>query len=112
MAFLDIRPHLGATSTMVTGYLLEQDLAVSRILATALLYGIESETTGYPREASPADDGALVWLFPRADKDLLARIRNPKLPRSYFATFEHAMTKMTPAAASSTQRIVRAGAAI
>ena len=92
VAFSDIRPDLGATSTLVTGYLLEQDVAVSKRLATALLYGIESEVSGYPREAGPADDGALVWLFPRADKDLLARIRNPKLPQSYFAAFQHALT--------------------
>lgn len=90
--FLDIRPDLGATSTLITGYLLEQEVPVSKRLATALLYGIESEVSGYPREAGPADDGALVWLFPRADKDLLARIRNPKLPRSYFAAFQNALT--------------------
>jgi nanoRNase/pAp phosphatase (c-di-AMP/oligoRNAs hydrolase) len=89
--FRDIRAQLGATSTMITGYLLEQAVMVSPRLATALLYGIESETSGYPREASPLDDGALVWLFPRADKDLLARIRNPKLPQSHFATFQHAL---------------------
>ena len=89
--FQDIRVHLGATSTMVTGYLIEQKVLVSPELATALLYGIESETTGYPREASTLDDGALVWLFPRADKDLLARIRNPKLPQSHFATFQNAL---------------------
>ena len=89
--FRDVRDQMGATSTMVTGYLLEQGVAVSSRLATALLYGIESETSGYPREASSLDDGALVWLFPRADKDLLARIRNPKLPQSHFATFQHAL---------------------
>ncbi|HEV3168668.1 MAG TPA: DHH family phosphoesterase [Isosphaeraceae bacterium] len=89
--FRDIRPHFGATSTIVTGYLLEQDLAVSPRLATALLYGIESETSGYPRESGPQDDGAMVWLFPRADKDLLAQIQNPKLPQSYFATFQRAL---------------------
>jgi nanoRNase/pAp phosphatase (c-di-AMP/oligoRNAs hydrolase) len=91
VAFRDVRPNLGATSTMITGYLLEQAVPVPQRLATALLYGIESEVTGYPREAGPADDGALVWLYPRADKDLLARIRNPKLPQSYFATFQHAL---------------------
>ena len=90
--FRDIRAHLGATSTMVTGYLLEQNVLISARLATALLYGIESETSGYPREAGALDDGALVWLFPRADKDLLARIRNPKLPQSHFATFQHALS--------------------
>ena len=76
---------------MVTGYLIEQKVLVSPELATALLYGIESETTGYPREASTLDDGALVWLFPRANKDLLARIRNPKLPQSHFATFQNSL---------------------
>ncbi len=90
--FRDIRPNLGATSTMVTGYLLEQEMVVSPRLATALLYGIETETAGYPREASPPDDGALTWLFPRADKDLLARIRNPKLPQSYFSTYRCALS--------------------
>lgn len=90
--FRDIRPHLGATSTMVTGYLMEQEMVVSPRLATALLYGIETETAGYPRESSPPDDGALTWLFPRADKDLLAQIRNPKLPQSYFATYRCALS--------------------
>jgi nanoRNase/pAp phosphatase (c-di-AMP/oligoRNAs hydrolase) len=89
--FRDIRPHIGATSTIVTGYLLEQNVTVTPQLATALLYGIESESSGFPREAGPLDDGALVWLFPRADKDLLARIRNPKLPQSHFATVQHAL---------------------
>jgi len=89
--FRDIRANLGATSTMVTGYLLEQDVSVSPRLATALLYGIESEVSGYPRESGPLDDGALVWLFPRADKDLLARIKNPKLSQDYFATYQNAL---------------------
>ena len=90
--YRDIRPNLGATSTMVTGYLLERHVPISARLATALLYGIESETSGYPRESSSLDDGALVWLFPRADKDLLAKIRNPKLPQSHFATFQHSLS--------------------
>ncbi len=89
--YRDIRTHLGATSTMVAGYLIEQRVLVTPELATALLYGIESETTGYPRESSSLDDGAQIWLFPRANKDLLAKIRNPKLPQSHFATFQHAL---------------------
>jgi nanoRNase/pAp phosphatase (c-di-AMP/oligoRNAs hydrolase) len=89
--FHDIRTYMGASSTMVTGYLVEQKVLVAPALATALLYGIDTETSGYPREASTQDDGALVWLFPRADKDLLAKIRNPKLPQSHFATFQNAL---------------------
>ncbi len=89
--FYDIRASVGATSTIVTNYLIEKDVTVSPKLATALLYGVESETTGYPREATSLDDSALIWLFPRADKDLLAQIRNPKLPQSHFATFQTAL---------------------
>lgn len=92
VAYRDIRANLGATSTMVTGYLLEQNIGLTDRLATALLYGIDSEVSGYPRESGPLDDGALVWLYPRADKDLLARIKNPKLPQSYFATFQSALS--------------------
>jgi nanoRNase/pAp phosphatase (c-di-AMP/oligoRNAs hydrolase) len=82
--FLDIRSRLGATCSVVTSYLMEQSIDPTRRLATALLYGIESELSGYPREASSLDDSALVHLYPLADKDLLARIRNARLPQSYF----------------------------
>src|SRR5262249_7671474 len=38
VVFRDIRAHLGATSTMVAGYLMEQRVVVTPHLATALLY--------------------------------------------------------------------------
>ena len=80
--FSDIRTHLGATSTMVTGYLIEQRVVVTPQLATALLYGIESETTGYPREASSLDDGALIWLFPAPTRTCWPRSATPSFPRA------------------------------
>jgi nanoRNase/pAp phosphatase (c-di-AMP/oligoRNAs hydrolase) len=60
-------------------------------LATGLLYGIETELAGYPREASQLDDSALIYLYPLADKDLVARIRNARLPQSYFGCLVQAM---------------------
>src|SRR5947207_9021345 len=63
---------------------MEQDIALPARLATGLLYGIETELSGYPREASKLDDSALLYLYPLADKDLLARIRNARLPQSHF----------------------------
>ena len=89
--FRDLRPHLGATSTMVTGYLLEQNVAVSARVATALLYGIESETTGYPREASRSTTVRSSGSSPALTRTCSARIRSPKLPQSHFATFQHAL---------------------
>jgi nanoRNase/pAp phosphatase (c-di-AMP/oligoRNAs hydrolase) len=82
--FLDIRLGLGATCSMVTGYLMEQELPIPVRVATALSYGIETELNGYPREASSLDDTAMYFLYPLADKELLARIRNAPLPQGYY----------------------------
>jgi nanoRNase/pAp phosphatase (c-di-AMP/oligoRNAs hydrolase) len=82
--FVDVRHGLGATCSIVTSYLMEQEIAIPHRIATGLLYGIQTELNGYPREASPLDDSALLHLYPLADKDLLAQIRNARLPQSYF----------------------------
>jgi nanoRNase/pAp phosphatase (c-di-AMP/oligoRNAs hydrolase) len=82
--FTDIRLGMGATCSIVTSYLMEQDLRLPTRLATALFYGIETELSGYPRNASNVDDGALQFLYPLADKDLVAKIRNARLPQCYF----------------------------
>src|SRR5262249_7086142 len=82
--FVDLRRNVGATCSIVTRYLTEQDIGMPQRIATALLYGIETELGGYPREATPLDDSALLLLYPLADKEVLARIRNARLPYSYF----------------------------
>jgi nanoRNase/pAp phosphatase (c-di-AMP/oligoRNAs hydrolase) len=82
--FIDVRPNYGATCTLVTKYLIEQAAPIPERIATALHYGIETEVSGFPREASEADDNALQFLFPLADKDLLAQIKNARLPHSHF----------------------------
>jgi nanoRNase/pAp phosphatase (c-di-AMP/oligoRNAs hydrolase) len=89
--FVDVRNTLGATCSLVTTYLMEQDIEVPPVVATGLLYGIETETSGYPREACDLDDEALLYLYPLADKDLLARIRNARLPQSHFEGILHAL---------------------
>ena len=40
----DVRPRYGATSTIMTEYLLASDTPISSRLATALLYGIKTDT--------------------------------------------------------------------
>jgi nanoRNase/pAp phosphatase (c-di-AMP/oligoRNAs hydrolase) len=89
--FVDVRSGLGATCSMVTGYLMEQELTLPPRLATALMYGIETEINGYPRDATPLDDSAVQFLYPIADKDLLAKIRFAPLPQAYFECVLQAM---------------------
>jgi nanoRNase/pAp phosphatase (c-di-AMP/oligoRNAs hydrolase) len=89
--FVDIRRNAGATCSIVTTYLVEQNVSLPRDLATAMLYGIETELSGYPRKASRLDDRALEFLYPLADKDRIARIRNARLPQSHFGCLLQAL---------------------
>jgi nanoRNase/pAp phosphatase (c-di-AMP/oligoRNAs hydrolase) len=89
--FVDVRHNLGATCSVVTSYLMEQGVEPTQRVATAMLYGIETEVSGYPREASTLDDTALLFLYPLADKDMIARIRNARLPQSYFECLVQAL---------------------
>ncbi|MCS6852848.1 MAG: DHH family phosphoesterase [Gemmataceae bacterium] len=82
--FVDIRRGLGSTCSLVASYLMEQEIAIPKKVATGLVYGIETDLSGYPRDASPLDDSALMFLYPLADKDLLARIRNARLPHCFY----------------------------
>lgn len=82
--YQDIRRGLGATCSIVTAYMMEQRIDFPERVATALYYGIDTELNGFPREASPLDDTALQVLFPLANKDMLARIRNAPRPQAYY----------------------------
>lgn len=89
--FLDIRTDYGATATILTEYLLASGLEIPTALATALSYGISSETQDLGREASETDLQAYLALFPKSNKKLLAMIEHPRLEREYFITLNRAM---------------------
>jgi nanoRNase/pAp phosphatase (c-di-AMP/oligoRNAs hydrolase) len=89
--FQDIRRSLGATCSLVTRYLIEQELELPERVATSLYYGIETELAGFPRDASALDDSALHFLYPLVNKDALARIRNAPLPEAFYETLLQAL---------------------
>jgi nanoRNase/pAp phosphatase (c-di-AMP/oligoRNAs hydrolase) len=82
--YVDLRKNVGATCSIVSRYLAEQEIGIPTRVATGLFYGIETELGGYPREGDPLDDSALMFLYPLADQDALARIRHARLHYSYF----------------------------
>jgi nanoRNase/pAp phosphatase (c-di-AMP/oligoRNAs hydrolase) len=91
VAYADIRVDYGATATILGEYLLGSGLEVSSQLATALCYGISSETQRLGREATKNDMDMYLALFVLAKKKLLAKIEYPKLPRHYFVTLNQAL---------------------
>lgn len=82
--FYDVREELGASATLLTDYIRAADLPIPPDLATALLYGIRSETHDLGREVAEEDLRAYQFLFPLADPAKLAAISRPMLPRKYY----------------------------
>ena len=87
----DIRPDYGATATILVEYLRAAGLEPDAQLATALLYGIKTDTQDLSRGAAPADIEAFLYLYPRANHRLLAKIERERLPRQYFALLARAL---------------------
>jgi len=91
--FVDIRTECGATSTIMTSYLRAADLVPDRRTATALFYGIKSDTMGLARGAREADVEAYLYLLPLTDQKILAQIEHAQVPLAYFRAFEDALER-------------------
>jgi nanoRNase/pAp phosphatase (c-di-AMP/oligoRNAs hydrolase) len=91
VVFADVRPDLGATSTLLAQYLQAAGLEPPQPLATALFYGIQTDTLGLARNASPADVSAYFYLQSRADLKALAEIERAQVPAEYFQQLDAAL---------------------
>lgn len=82
--FNDVRPQYGACASMVVEYLRAADVEPEPWLATALFYAIQTETLDLSREATPEDVEASTYLYGRTHPDSISRIRQARVPASYF----------------------------
>jgi len=89
----DIRATYGATSTILTEYLRAVDFNISQRVATALLYGIKSDTLLLGRGVDPADIEAFSYLYPLANTNILRRIERPEVHPEDIDSFSNALKK-------------------
>jgi nanoRNase/pAp phosphatase (c-di-AMP/oligoRNAs hydrolase) len=82
--YRDISRDVGSTSTIITQYLRILGFEMDKKVATALYYGIKSDTRDLGRQSTDMDIRASVHLFPHILQKKLARIEHPDLPRQYF----------------------------
>ena len=76
----DIRVSYGATATIMTEYLRAIGMEPSAKLATALLYGIKSDTQLLGRDTTRRDMSSFSYLHQHHSPALLRRIERPALP--------------------------------
>lgn len=77
--FRDVRQGYGATATILTEYLQASGAKISQRIATALLYGIKSDTLNLQRATGVADLQAFCTLYPLANGNLIRRMERPSI---------------------------------
>jgi nanoRNase/pAp phosphatase (c-di-AMP/oligoRNAs hydrolase) len=87
----DVRPDLGATSTIVFEYLRARQVSIDPPLATAFFFALRTETRDLGREATDEERHAYLALVPAVDHALLYRMTHPKVPRAHFAALDRAL---------------------
>jgi nanoRNase/pAp phosphatase (c-di-AMP/oligoRNAs hydrolase) len=92
--YADLRTPYGATSTIFTGYLRAAGIKPSQRLATALLYGIKTDTLFLERGSHAADLEAFTYLYPLANRALITKMERPALPREDLEAFGRALTRL------------------
>jgi nanoRNase/pAp phosphatase (c-di-AMP/oligoRNAs hydrolase) len=81
----------GATSVILAQALLESKTEIPTRLATALVYGILSDTLNLYRAGRPEILETYLTLLPLSDLKALTRIQNPERSRAFFATLQRSI---------------------
>jgi nanoRNase/pAp phosphatase (c-di-AMP/oligoRNAs hydrolase) len=92
--FADLRTGYGATSTIFTEYLRAACVEPTQRLATALLYGIKTDTLFLERGTNMADLNAFTYLYPFANKAMITRIERPALPLDDLESMGRALSRL------------------
>jgi nanoRNase/pAp phosphatase (c-di-AMP/oligoRNAs hydrolase) len=93
--FLDVKEDYGANSTIMTEYLRAAKVRPSPRLATALFYGIKTDTDNFVRPSTQSDINAFRYLYPFANLNLIKKIESSEMTRQTLAGFKRAMENLT-----------------
>ncbi len=87
----DVRPKAGSTSTIIVEYMKHLQIVPDTNTATALYYGIKTDTVGSGRSSNNHDLEMMSYIFPCISLKKLTRIESPELPRYYFKNLQKAL---------------------
>lgn len=77
--FSDIRPEVGACASIIADYYFENNITMDKNTATALAFGIKSDTQGLSRGASDMDVDMFHRLYLLADLEVLNSLEHCSL---------------------------------
>lgn len=89
--FMDIKEEYGATSTILTEYLRAAGIKPSPRLATALFYGIKTDTDNFVRESALNDINAFRYLYQFINTNNIKKIESSEITRKTLESYKKAM---------------------
>jgi len=89
--FMDIRENYGANATIMCEYLKSMKVALSTRLATALFYGIKTDTDNFVRDSLSNDVNAFKYLYQFANMNTIKKIESSELSRHTLDDFRVAI---------------------
>ncbi len=92
--FVDIKEDYGANSTILTEYLRASKIRPAQSLATALFYGIKTDTDNFVRESLPNDINAFRYLYPLANMNTVKKIESSEMTKETLASYRVAMDRL------------------
>lgn len=93
-SYIDIREQYGAASTILTEYLTALGINPSPRLATALFYGIKTDTDNFVRSSESQDVIAFRRLYERANLNVIKKIESSEITNETLAAFKTAFDKL------------------
>jgi nanoRNase/pAp phosphatase (c-di-AMP/oligoRNAs hydrolase) len=82
--YFDVRPEIGSTVSLLYQYYQAAGLEPDQRLATAMFYGLKTDTRGLARSTSPVDEETYVRLLSGVNRNLLIKVEQAGLPQDYF----------------------------
>lgn len=89
--FEDIRPEIGACSTIIASYFEENNVSIPKQVATALLYGIKMDTLDLTRGVAHLDLDMFCMLYKLADIEIINKIQNNSLQFEELIAYSNAI---------------------
>lgn len=91
VTFVDLRPEVGAAATLLFQHLKAARADIPTQLATALFYGIKTDTSGLSIHAAIDDEMAYRELRRKIDPVALVRVEHAQQPAVYFRELERGL---------------------
>ncbi|MBF9016365.1 MULTISPECIES: bifunctional oligoribonuclease/PAP phosphatase NrnA [unclassified Oceanispirochaeta] len=80
--FSDLRPEIGACSSIIADYFIENKIEIPRNVATALLYGIFMDTSDLSRGVSELDINMFYHIYRLSDISLITQLKGNQISKN------------------------------